>query len=369
MKFVEVGDLKTGMRLARPIYNKSGVLLFERDSKLSSQIIDNIMKFGLLGLYILEPAEPLPPMSEEDLEFEQFQIRECFAIQDEMEKIMASGKQSRLQTIVSVIIKNYGHRDEKTSFYQNLRSKDDYISRHALNTAMLCAMIAHSMNVRVDQQVQAVTAALLHDIGKQNVPPEVLFGKSTEENDARIYDEQLQGLEVIENVEGVAIKRICMQVLRAQYDFTYLNKVSSSMKMVTPARILLVANRYDELTAMDLQGRSKSEVKALYEFQEHPELYDSGVVDALIDCVHILFPGVSIELSTGEKALVLSANEADVLRPIVLTFNHNNIIDLSSKENQDIKIVDIMKTLDNRYVMDIETLERMKQGGGENAFG
>lgn len=158
-----------------------------------------------------------------------------------------------------------------------------------------------------------------------------------------------------------------MQVLRAQYDFTYLNKVSSSMKMVIPAKILLVANRYDELTAMDLQGRSKSEVKALYEFQEHPELYDREVVDALINCVHILFPGVSIELNTGEKALVLSANEEDVLRPIVLTFKHNNIIDLSSKENQDIRIVDIMKTLDNRYVMDNETLERMKQGGGENA--
>lgn len=368
MKFVEVGDLKTGMRLARPIYNKSGVLLFERDSKLSSQTIDNIMKFGLLGIYILEPAEPLPPMSEEDLEFEQFQIRECFAIQDEMEKIMTSGKQSRLQSIVSVIIKNYGHRDEKTSFYQNLRSKDDYISRHALNTAMLCAMIAHSMNIKVDQQMQAVTAALLHDIGKQNVPAEVLFGKSSEENDARIYDEQLQGLEVIENVEGAAIKRICMQVIRAQHDFTYFNKVSSSMKMVVPAKILLVANRYDELTAMDLQGRSKSEVKALYEFQEHPELYDKKVVDALINCVHILFPGISIELSTGEKALVLLANEEDVLRPTVLTFKNNNIIDLSARENQDIRIIDIMKTLDNRYVMDNETLERMKQGGGENAL-
>lgn len=367
MKFVEVGDLKTGMRLARPIYNKSGVLLFERDSRLTVQIIDNIKKFGLLGIYVLEPAEPLPPMSEEDLAFEQFQISQCFAIQDEMEKIIATGKQSRLQSIVSTIIKNYGHRDEKISFYQNLRSKDDYISRHALNTAMLCAMIAHTMNVKVDQQTQSVMAALLHDIGKQRVPAEVLFGKNTEENEAIIYNEQLQGLEIIENVEGAAMKRTCMQVLRAQHDFTFSGKVPSEMKMVSAAKILLVANRYDELTAMDLQGRSKSEVRALYEFQEHPEFYDKGVVDALIKSIHILFAGVSIELSTGERALVLTANEDDVLRPTVLTFKNNDIIDLSAKDNLDIRIVDIMKTLDNRYMMDNDTLERMRQGGGENA--
>ena len=32
MKFVRTEDLKAGMRLAKPIYNKKGVLLYERNS-------------------------------------------------------------------------------------------------------------------------------------------------------------------------------------------------------------------------------------------------------------------------------------------------------------------------------------------------
>ena len=84
MKFVEAQDLKRGMRLARPIYNKKGVLLFERDSKLSVQTIESVKNFGLLGVYILDATEPLPPMSEEDLEFERFQIATGFSIQDEL---------------------------------------------------------------------------------------------------------------------------------------------------------------------------------------------------------------------------------------------------------------------------------------------
>ena len=42
MQFIEMPDLKAGMRLARPIYNKRGVLLYERDSKLSAQTIESV---------------------------------------------------------------------------------------------------------------------------------------------------------------------------------------------------------------------------------------------------------------------------------------------------------------------------------------
>ena len=67
MIFVKSEDLKYGMRLAKPIYNKTGVLLYERNTRLTLQGIESVKNFGLLGLYILEPAEPVPPMSEEDL--------------------------------------------------------------------------------------------------------------------------------------------------------------------------------------------------------------------------------------------------------------------------------------------------------------
>ena len=53
MKFVKTRDIKTGMRLARPIYNRNGVLLYERNSKVTEQAISSIENFGLLGIYIL----------------------------------------------------------------------------------------------------------------------------------------------------------------------------------------------------------------------------------------------------------------------------------------------------------------------------
>ena len=52
MLFVKVDDLKPGMRLGKPIYNKNGVLLYDRDTKLTMQAIYGIRNFGLMGLYI-----------------------------------------------------------------------------------------------------------------------------------------------------------------------------------------------------------------------------------------------------------------------------------------------------------------------------
>ena len=66
MIFVPAEKLKVGMKLAKPIFNKSGVLLYDRDTRLNRQGIISIKNFNLIGVYILEPAEPLPPMTEED---------------------------------------------------------------------------------------------------------------------------------------------------------------------------------------------------------------------------------------------------------------------------------------------------------------
>lgn len=94
MHFVRTEDLKTGMRLARPVYNKKSILLFDRNSLLSLQAIESIRNFGLIGVYVLEPAEPLPPLTQEDLEFERFQIQAVSAIEEEQDRILKTRKQN-----------------------------------------------------------------------------------------------------------------------------------------------------------------------------------------------------------------------------------------------------------------------------------
>lgn len=359
MRFVKNEDLKTGMRLARPIYNKNGVLLYERNSKLTVQGINSVKNFGLLGIFILEPAEPVPPMTKADVEFERFQTMCVFSIREELDSIVETGRAQRTQMIASNIIKNYGHLDTRINFMQNLRSKEDYIYKHSLNVAILCALITHVMNIRVEEQMETVQAALVHDIGKiMHFEEEEVAGGPV--IDMTKDDREEAGHALLDTAfpSRPNIKRICSQAHKTLVGLRTGEGISS-IRLVNGARVLAVAETYDKMTAMKFDEEPASEVAALKFLLSNPNVFHGKVVEALIKSINILVPGVSVELNTGEKALVLAANEADVLRPMILMFKDNSIIDLADTDLYgDLEIKDIMKTLDNRHVMDMELLKK-----------
>ncbi len=355
MQFIKTEDLKTGMRLARPIFDKSGVLVYDRDVRLSQQAIDGVKSFGLLGVYVLEPAEPLSPMSQDDIESERFQAMMIPDMREELEKLLLARKSGRIEAIVNMIMRNYGHYDRKVNFYQSLRSRDDYVYYHSLNVAILCALITNTLNMKVDERFQAVCAAVVHDVGKLGLPGGLFCdeGLSGEER-MKLYLAQAGAEEVIESAfsGGTMLRRICSQAMKKQaYGQT---GEGACLKMVEPAKVLLVANRYDEMTAMKMSGRAQSKVRAIRELLDHPEIYDAKAVNALINSINILSQGVSVELNTGDKALVIQENPENILRPMVLCFKDNAILDLSLPANKDIQIMDIMKTMDNRCIMDTD---------------
>lgn len=360
MRFVKRDNLKTGMRLARPIYNKNGVLLYERNSKLTKQGIESIRNFGLIGIFILEPAEPVPPMTQADVEFERFQTMCVFSIQEELDKILQTRRVYRIQMITANIIKNYGHLDKKITFIQNLRSKEDYIYKHSLNVAILCAMITHVMNIRVEEQMEIVQAALVHDIGKLTMVDKIVSEHATAEERMRLGAAEVGGFDLIDTAFSSTpnVRRICVQARKGLASLD-TREDPDSVKMGNGARILAVAETYDRMTAVQFEKEPKSEVEALKYLLDNTQVFDSRVVNALIKSINILVPGVSVELNTGEKALVLSANEQNVLQPMLLMFRDNSIVDLADREMyEDLEIKDIMKTLDNRYVMDINLLKK-----------
>ena len=100
MLFVRTNELRPGMRLAKPIYNKNGVLLYERNSRLTIPGINSVRNFGLIGIYILEPAEPVPPFSNEDLAFEQAQTIYIFKLRDIFDKIYKRAFPDSLPSLV-----------------------------------------------------------------------------------------------------------------------------------------------------------------------------------------------------------------------------------------------------------------------------
>ena len=126
MLFVESEDIKPGMRLAKPVYNRNGVLLFDRNTKLTVQNIVNLTNFGLIGIFILEPAEPLPPITREEQEFEQLQTFYMFRLRDSLVNISKGKMPQDLPGLAKDVVDHFGTLDHKVNFVQTLRSSADF---------------------------------------------------------------------------------------------------------------------------------------------------------------------------------------------------------------------------------------------------
>lgn len=357
MKFVPTEKLKPGMRLARPIFNKQGVMLYERDTKLTPQGINSIHNFELIGIYILEPAEPLPPMTEDDREFERFQTMSVFVLQEIMDDILNGDPPQKLRQFSQEILAKFSVKNEKFTFMQNLRSRRDMVYKHSLNVAILAAAIAGKMNISIARQRSTVMTALLHDIGRFN-----LSEKIAQKSVADLTPEEQETIFTCLEGGYLTLKdngNIDHEVLRNTQTFIKTLREIKALevgKMLTKnnleTEILKVAYYFDELTAMKYGEEPQSDIAA-YQYLKHPKnQMNSQVVKALTQVIHLVPPGCSVQFTNGDKGIVLTENADDILRPFVLNFSNNQIYNLSDgKTYERFQIKDVLKTLDNRYLM------------------
>ena len=363
MLFIESQDIKPGMRLAKPVFNRNGVLLFDRNTKLTIQNIVNLNNFGLIGIFILEPAEPLPPISKEELEFEQLQTFYMFRLRDNLVHISKGKMPTDLAALAKDVVQHFGTLDHKVHFTQNIRSNTDFVYKHSVGVSIIAAMIGHAMGLRESTMLSVVTAAFLYDFGYLYVPAEIMK-KGEDITDlesstiSKYREKAFALLHADTNPYSLPPDSLAMVTQMIRAGKSEDGSIDRS-KWLTGTNILTVADKFDRMTAMSLSRKPNSEITAIRYLIDHPESYSENVVSALANCIHIMPVGCCVDLTNGDKGLVLEENLKDFNHPVVLSFSKNEIFDLSDpKVRSRIQIADVMHTMDNRVKMDDETLKQ-----------
>ena len=363
MKYYKPNELRAGMRLAKQIYNKQGVLLYKRGFVLTDQIIAGMQKFGLLGVLVLEPAEPLPPVSEEELEFDQCQTTWMLRLRDSLISISKGRKPEDLPALVHDIMQRFYSLDHAIVFSPTIRSSEDYTYKHSVCTAILCAMLAHGMGFPENAAISLVTAALLSDFGYLYVPKDIM---SKPENELSTID--LLTIEQYRNKASGMLKRgeatygLNESIFFILDEFMKVERKENTQLDISDfhmhTKILMVADKYDRMTAMSLGYEPVSPVQALRHLQGNTKLYEPSIVQALCDALSVLPTGQCVELSSNRYGMILSETPGDQFHPQVLDFATNIVYDLSDPKLRNvIKIEDLMPSMDQRYPFDAQSLK------------
>lgn len=365
MQYIKINHVRPGMRLARPIYNKNGVMLYERDTRLTSQGISSIGKFGLWGLYILEPAEPVPPLSEEDAELERFLTVSTFRLKDDLTLILNNMKPQNIQPLAQEILRKFGAPGNKLNFAATLRSNGDYIYKHCLNTAILASIMVNKLNYAYPEQLAIVCAALLYDVGRLLVPEEISEkGENLLSPDEhRIIRGYLEkGYQMLHpDYNDYRFPELTLKIVgqMTRLPQSVSAPMPKNIRWKNGTHVLHVAGKFDEMTSMHLDREPISELAAVRSLRKHTDHYPAPFVTALTQSIHILPDGRCVEFSNGQKGIVISENQKNYAQPVVVLFSNNQRIDFTeSKFQKMLHIADVMKTMDVRLKVDRDTFKQ-----------
>lgn len=328
MRYVPIKKVKEGMILGSDLLDGIGRLLVSKHTELTADFISRIAEMGILGVYIddefskgieIEPTIPLSLRSEGFDAVRNKNIDECKKV---------------AKKIVEEILK----ADKISLDMIDLKSFDNYTFAHSVNVAVLSCTIGFGMKLSIDDIEDIVFAALLHDLGKLEIPEEILNkpGRLTKEEFALVKTHPEMSYEFISERMDISSKvKHAVLSHHENYDGSgYPNGIAND-KILPIARILHVADVYDALT-------SKRPYKDPYSAYASLEIiqggrgtqFDPGIVDAFLKYVPIYPKGTIVRINDKIEGIVIENSEEHNQRPIIRTEDLQEI-DLSLPEYQD----------------------------------
>jgi putative nucleotidyltransferase with HDIG domain len=167
-----------------------------------------------------------------------------------------------------------------------IESDDEYTGSHSRAVVDLTLLVCDELALDARQRRLAELTALLHDIGKIRVPPEIINkpGPLTTEERAIIVQHTIEGERLLERVGGLLaeVARI-VRSCHERYDGLGYPDGLSDADIPLVARIVSCCDAYNAMTTDRPYRRALSQTQAIEELAANRGTqFDPAVVDALL---------------------------------------------------------------------------------------
>lgn len=241
----------------------------------------------------------------------------------------------------------------------SLRKKDAYAYSHAINCSALAAAFGRHMGFPEDALVDLATGGLLLDVGKAELPEELLThaGSLSDDQFREVRGHVDHSLRIMGET-GIHCDRVHGMVgtHHERYDGSgYPNRLAEG-NIPLFGRMASVIDSFDAMTSDRAHSHALSRHEVLQElYRWSDKLYQREIVEQLTQCLGVYPTGSLVELSTGEVAIVMAQNRARSLRPRVMVLTdpdkrldtHFRSLDLMAQPEQERRdrLVHIVRTL------------------------
>lgn len=341
MKNITIRDLKLGDELALDVTNNIGITFLSKGTFLNQGHIDSFYRNGVDSVFIEEID------NKESIAI----IKDQYLIAlNEFKKIYMS---SRIGTsidsvdykgIINGLFTQYIESNDVLGKIRALNIEDLYIYRHAVNVSIVSMCIGKWLRFSKSEIIDLGIAGYLHDIGKCNIPGNILNKpeRLTDQEFEKMKEHSGFSHDLIQSIPQVN-EKIMEGILfhHERLDGSgYPNKARGS-EIPIYGRIVAVADVFDAILSDRIYSSKSTPYKAVEIIKD--ESYgklDPKIVNLLVKNVADFYVGNIVKLSNGEIGEVILLNKSNIARPLV-RINDENFVDLSV--NYQIEIIEVLK--------------------------
>ncbi|HDO21399.1 MAG TPA: HD domain-containing protein, partial [Nitrospirae bacterium] len=246
-----------------------------------------------------------------------------------------------------------------------IKDYDDYTYHHSVNVSILAIALGHKLALGKKAVTELGLVALFHDLGKMNVPPDVLNKPSsfTEQEWAIVKKHPFWGAKAALKLKGLDNTSIKAAVVAFEHHLNYNLKgypvARFTKELDFYSRIVTICDQYDAMTSARVYSRTPLRPdKALSVMVDRSgNMLDPVLLKVFINMVGVYPIGTLVFLKSREMGLVHEANPLYGNRPRVLVIVNSQgkkvkgyVLDLSEKDQSGNFVRSIYKTLDpNKY--------------------
>ncbi len=342
MKEIAIEELTVGFCLSKDIYNDLGNIILAQGTEILDRHIEYFKNHGIQYVYI----------DDQDLQ----------KIKSESYKITASNKHRDINGNYAVVLDRF-----KKTYYQ-IQNKDfefdiqtieddikplidllttdndvlgsmrllafreSYHFTHAVNVAMLGAMLGKWLGLNKNMIYSIALAGLLHDIGKTQVPQDILFKTSrlSEYEMEQVRAHSKLGYDLLK--DNVSIPRDVLAAVLFHHERSDGTGYPSGLKEEqTPyiARIIGVVDVFDAVTSDRIYKKGVSSFQAFNIMKDESfKGLDPMITDVFMTNIASFFINNKVKLNDGRIGEVVYVNKFALNRPLIKT--SNDFVDLST---------------------------------------
>ena len=227
-----------------------------------------------------------------------------------------------------------------------LKTATEYTYLHSVAVCILMIAVGKQLGLQGEKLKQAGMAGLLHDIGKMEIPDEILDkpGKLTDEEFDIMKSHPQRGWELLKSCDGIheTALDVCLHHHERVDGKGYPDKLSGDA-LTLFARMGAVCDVYDAISSDRCYKKAWPPAESIHKMASWREgHFDEKVFQAFVKTIGIYPNGTLVKLKSGRLGVVMEQSKKSLTAPIVKVF-----FSIKANAHLPAEIIDLSKGMDS----------------------